>query len=91
MQSRNIFLLFLSIVIIFSCKKEDIETITVEGVVRDDASRAPLAGVFISIDRIKSPSGMGIITDGRRETVGRTTTNANGSYKVKLKVFKEAE
>lgn len=91
MQSRHIFIVFLSIAIIFSCKKENIESISVEGVVRDDASKQPLSGIFISIDGLKSPSGMGIITDGRRKAVGRTTTDANGYYKVKLKVFKEAE
>ena len=93
MQIRLI-TLFLLISPTFSCTQEGIEskeTISVEGVVRDDASKAPLAGIHISIDGIKSPSGMGIITDGKRETVGRTTTDANGFYKVKLKVFKEAE
>lgn len=90
MQLRLIILLLL-ITVTFSCTKEGIDTVTVEGVVRDDASKDPLVGIYISIDGIKSPSGMGIITDGKRETVGRTTTDANGYYKVKLKVFKEAE
>jgi hypothetical protein len=90
-QLRHSFILFLSIAIIFSCKKEGVETISVEGVITDDASKQPLSGVLMSIDAIKSPSGMGIITDGKRETVGRTTTDANGYYKVKLKVFNEAQ
>ena len=76
---------------IFSCKKEDVETIVVEGAVADDASKNPLAGIIIFIDGIKSSSGMGIITDGKRETVGRATTDANGYYKAKLKIFKDAE
>lgn len=71
MKSRYFFILFLTLTIIFSCKKENIETISVEGVVTDDASNQPLPGMFISIDGIKSPSGMGLITDGKRETVGR--------------------
>ncbi len=91
MKPRYIFILFLSIAIGFSCKKEGIEIISVEGIVRDDASKQPLSNIVISIDGIKSPSGMGFITDGKRENVGQTTTDANGYYKVKLKVFSEAE
>lgn len=74
-----------------SCRKEGINTINVEGVVRDDASKKPIAEIFIAIDGIKSPSGMGIITDGKREAVGQARTDANGYYRVKLKVFKGAE
>lgn len=79
-------------IIIFACEKGELtDTITVEGILRDDASKAPIAGIVISIDGIKSPSGMGIITDGRRKSAGRTTTDANGYFKVKLKIFKGAE
>jgi hypothetical protein len=91
MQLRYFFISFLLVSIIFSCEKEGIDIITVEGVVRDDASWTPISGIFISIDGIKSPSGMGIITDGKRQTAGRTTTDVNGYYKVRLKVFEEAE
>ncbi|RYE27557.1 MAG: hypothetical protein EOP42_19075 [Sphingobacteriaceae bacterium] len=34
---------------------------------------------------------MGIITDGKRETIGYTTTDKNGHYKIKLKIFRGAE
>lgn len=79
-------------IIIFACEKGELtDTITVEGILRDDASKAPIAGIVISIDGIKSPSGMGIITDGRRKSARRTTTDANGYFKVKLKIFKGAE
>ena len=90
MQLRLIIFLFL-ITATFSCTKEDLDIIILEGVVRDDASKDPLAGIYISIDGIKSSTGMGIITNGRRKTVGQTTTDGNGYYKVKLKVFKDAE
>ena len=91
MQLRHILIIFSLVLITFSCRKEDIDTLTVEGMVRDDASKKPIAGISISIDGIKSPSGIGIITDGKRETVGKTKTDANGYYKAKLKVFNEAE
>ena len=91
MHPRHLFLFLISIGIIVSCKKEGIETISFEGVVKDDVSQQPLAGVSISVDAIKSPTGTGIVTDGKRETVGRTRTDANGRYKVQLNVFKEAE
>ena len=70
---------------------EDMDIIIVEGYIKDDASNIPLTGITLNIDAIKSPSGMGIITDGKRKKVGQTVTDANGHYKVKLKLFKEAE
>lgn len=83
-----VFLLFLQI----SCKKDfrNFQVITIEGVVKDDASKQPLSGIFITIDAIKSPTSWEG-WDGRRETVGSVTTDANGYYKVKLRVFKGAE
>lgn len=91
MNLRLIVILFLAI--ISSCKKQAIEAdiITIEGVVKDEASKEPIAGIVIKVDGIKSPSGMGIITDGKRKAAGRTSTDANGYYKITLTVFKEAE
>lgn len=91
MKPRYILILFLLMFLAFSCRKEGIKTFSVEGVVRDGASNLPLSGIIIYIDAIKSPTGMGIITDGNRENVGRVRTDANGYYKAKLKVFKSAE
>lgn len=79
------------ILTILACKKQDVDVLTIEGIVRDDASKSAIAGVTISIDAIKSSSGWGILTDGKRVNVARTTTDVNGYYHVKLKVFKDAE
>lgn len=75
----------------FSCEKEGIDVFTVEGIIRDDVSMQPISMIPVSIDAIKPPTGVGIITDGKRERVGRASTDANGYYKVKLKVFEEAK
>lgn len=91
MHAKNILIFLLLLLVSVSCEKVDIETITVEGVVRDDASQKPIAGLTISIDGIKSPTGVGIITDGKRENLGYSTTDSQGHYSIKLKVFKSAE
>jgi len=75
----------------FSCEKQEMDIMIVEGYIKDDATKLPVAGITIHIDAIKSPSGMGIITDGKRKKAGETVTDANGHYKVKLRVFEEAE
>jgi hypothetical protein len=74
-----------------SCKKEAINSITIEGVVNDSASKKPLSGIYIQVDAIKPSSRVGIITDGKRESVGQTRTDANGYYKLNLRVFQEAK
>lgn len=91
MHKRYILILSLLIVVNFSCKKLDINVYEIEGIVTDPASRLPVSDIKISIDGIKSSSGWGIITDGKRETIGRTSTDANGYYHIKLKIFKDAE
>jgi hypothetical protein len=74
-----------------SCEKADTDIMSIEGIVKDYITGQPVSGVTISIDALKSPSGMGIITDGRRKNVGQTSTDSRGYYRVKLKVFDEAE
>ena len=73
----------------FSCEKED--KFIIEGVIRDAASDRPLEGISLKVDAIRSSSGWGILTDGRRETVASASTDANGYYRIKIKVFKLAE
>ena len=75
-----------------SCRKEfgNTQIISIEGVIKDDASKQVLNGIFITIDAIKSPSSWEG-WDGYRKTVGSVTTDANGHYKVKLKVYNDAE
>jgi hypothetical protein len=90
MLLRYSIVLFLSVAL-FSCKKENADTISIEGVVTDDVSNLPVPGIVVSVDAIKSPSGWGILTDGKREPAGRVTTDANGYYKVNVKIFNEAE
>ncbi len=90
MRVQSIILL-LTIFTFFSCTKEAVDVITIEGVLLDRASRQPIPGVSIIIDGVKSSSSWGIITDGKRETVGRTATNASGYYQIKMRIFKEAE
>ena len=63
---------------------------TIEGFINDQASLEPVAGVQIFVHAIKSPPGMGFL-GGKRESVGSGTTNSRGYYKIKMKVFKEAE
>lgn len=85
-------IIFIAITVLsFSCGKADIDIMSIEGVVKDYVSGQPVSGVTINIDAIKSPTGMGIITDGRRKNVGQTITDSKGYYRVKLKVFEEAE
>jgi hypothetical protein len=91
MHLHRFFLYFLSIAIFSGCKKDNSDRMLIQGVVRDEASFQPVPGITISIDAIKSSSGWGILADGRRETIGEATTDANGYYKVKLNVFPEAE
>ncbi|WP_207420714.1 hypothetical protein [Desertivirga brevis] len=67
------------------------ETIIIEGTIKDELTNEPLPGVEIRTDAIKSSSGMGIITNGRRKRVGETSTDNNGNYSLKLKVFKDAD
>ena len=88
-------ILYMPLLLVFiqtSCKKDlaNFQIITIEGVVKEDASKQALNGIFITIDAIKSPSSWEG-WDGKRETVESVTTDANGYYKVKLKVFKDAE
>lgn len=78
-------------VVFSSCKREDVDIFTIEGYITDDISNQPIEGVLVRVDAIKSSSGMGIITDGKRKTVGEATTDGNGYYKLKLKVFVEAQ
>ncbi len=84
-------ILLLSLASLNSACEKEIDIITIEGYIRDEASIEPIAGIQIFVDAIKSSSGMGIITNGRRENVGQGTTDSKGYYKIKLKVFKEAE
>lgn len=85
-------ILLLSLCIVFSsCEKEDAEIYVIEGRITDDISNQPIEGVQIQVDAVKSSSGMGLITDGRRETVGEATTDRNGYYKANLIVFNDAQ
>jgi hypothetical protein len=86
------FILFL-LVTLYSCKKDELsgETTIVEGVLRDDVSKEPIPGVVILVDGVKTSSGMGIITDGMRKSLGQTTTDQAGKFKMKLKVFDKAD
>lgn len=88
---RNSFLLLLLLCV--SCLKEPTETITIEGTVQDEFSQQPISNIYIIIDGIKSStSGFGgIIDNGERKNVGNVTTDVNGHYKIKLKVFKGAD
>lgn len=91
MRIKYIIFLLSLVIVSFSCKKEEIDPLIVEGTIKDDITGDPIIGISINIDALKSPSSMGIITDGRRKTVGQAITDARGYYKVKLKLFKEAE
>jgi hypothetical protein len=98
MQIRYIvILLSVALTANYSCTKEGIfakeeaDKMSVEGFVKDDASGEAITGVTIYIDAIKAPSGMGLITDGKRKRVGQTATDSKGYYKANLKIFKEAE
>jgi hypothetical protein len=92
MKIVNYLILLLSLLVVFSsCEKEDVDVFIIEGQITDDITNQPIDGVQISIDAIKSSSGMGIITDGKRKAVGKATTDRNGYYKAKLKVFNEAQ
>ena len=62
---------FTSVTILtFSCEKEEMNTITVEGFIRNEIIKEPLAGIAIEVDAIKSLSGMGITFDGKRKRAG---------------------
>lgn len=87
----NIMLLILVCLVFSACEKEDVKIYDIEGKITDDILNQPIEGVHITIDAVKSPSGMGVITSGRRETVGETTTDISGYYKVRLVVFDEAQ
>lgn len=91
MRYTYILIACLSFIYVTSCKKENQDKVVVEGIILDDQSKKPLDGIVIYIDGIKTPSGMGIITDGKRERVGQTTTDVNGHYRVDLKLFKSVE
>ncbi len=92
MHKRNtLLLLILLLLVLSSCEKEKTDNYTIEGQVRDDITNLPVEGVHISVDAIKPSSGMGIITDGKRKTVGEVTTDRNGYYRANLKVFQEAQ
>lgn len=91
MAIKSAFSLLIIAFILLSCEKEATDIVIIEGKLRDEVSGQALPGINISVDGVKSPSGMGIISDGKRKTVGRGVTDANGYYKIKLKVFEEAE
>ncbi|TXK36663.1 carboxypeptidase regulatory-like domain-containing protein [Pontibacter qinzhouensis] len=84
-------ILFLLTLVFSSCERRDIDVFTLEGYLTDEVSGKPVPGVHIRIDGLKSPSGMGIITDGKRKTAGQAVTDNTGYFKAKLKVFKAAE
>lgn len=89
---RTFFHFLVSVVLLFtfsSCEKEDTDTI--EGQIIDAISNQPIEGVRIKVDATKSPTSMGIINGGRRETVGNAITDKNGYYKSNLKLFNGAE
>ena len=91
-QKINFIALFVISLFAMNCKKQEVtKTIIVEGVVRDNISNAPVAGIGISIDAIKSPTSMGISASGRRENAEKLVTDNNGYYYAKLKVFQDAE
>lgn len=75
----------------FSCEKAATDTVILEGYVRTHGTNDPVSNIVISVDAIKSGEGMGIITSGKRERLGQTTTNASGYYRFNLKVFEQAE
>src|SRR5690606_26562537 len=87
----NVTLLISFALIFCSCVKENIDIFIIEGYITDSISHQPIGGVPIRVDAIKSPSGMGIVSGGNRETVGQATTDKKGYYKAKLKVFKGAQ
>ena len=75
----------------FSCEKVATDKMTLEGYVRTHGTNDPIGNIIISVDAIKPGEGMGIITSGKRERLGQTTTNASGYYKFNLKIFEQAE
>jgi hypothetical protein len=92
MKSMRSFLILLFFsAIIFSCKKDQGETISLEGIVTDDISHQPIAGIGIQVDAIKSSTGWGILSDGKRAWAGRALTDQNGHYKLSAKIFEGAE
>lgn len=90
MKTRTCFFLLVCI-LTTSCEKEEKDTMTVEGFVLDQITKEPVAGVAIEVDAIKPPTGMGIITDGKRKRAATAITDINGFYHCKLKLFEEAE
>ena len=87
----KIFLFALILCSFLSCEKEDTNRMRLKGRISDAYTNKPLSNVKISIDAIKSSSGMGIITGGKRMRIANFVTNENGDYDVKLKVFDGAE
>lgn len=82
--------LLLLILLTGSCERHDVDIFTIEGYVTDELNQ-PVAGIAIGVDAVKTPSGMGFITDGKRKSAGNATTLQNGYYSAKLKVFKDAD
>jgi len=84
---KKIFLIALLplVCLISSCSKEPTDTIIIEGIVRDDLTLKSIRGVSVSASAV---SAVGF---GRNEEVGRTITDADGHYRLQLKIFKEAE
>ncbi|WP_161890551.1 carboxypeptidase regulatory-like domain-containing protein [Pontibacter russatus] len=92
MKTINFLILLISLLIVISsCERKDVDIFIIEGQITDDISNQPIEGVEIRVDAIKSSSGMGIISNGKRKTVGKATTDRNGYYKAKLKVFNGAQ
>ena len=92
-NQRTFFIILLaSSLLAMNCKKKEAtKTIIVEGIIKDNISNAPVAGIGISIDAIKSPTSMGMSISGRRENIEKLETDINGYYYAKLKVFQDAE
>ncbi|PVY39507.1 carboxypeptidase-like regulatory domain-containing protein [Pontibacter virosus] len=86
----HLIILLLLLLLTGSCERYDVDIFTIEGYVTDELNQ-PVAGIAIGVDAVKTPSGMGIITDGKRKSAGNATTQENGYYSAKLKVFKDAD
>src|ERR1035437_4131737 len=84
-MKKILHLLLLPLFLITSCSKEATDSFKIEGLVRDEITLKPIPGVEIFASAV---SGVGF---GRNENVGQAITDADGYYKLKLKVFKGAE
>ena len=91
MKLNLIFLLIFSLLTVSCEKQNNSKSIIVKGVIRDQISNRPVADIKIFISAIKSPSGMGIIAGGRRESITQVVTDNNGRFYANLEVFDEAE